>query len=141
VAATNAVQGPTLPYGNPVSPVGSFTDPEYAQVGLTEAKARERCHVLGAAVRYDSVARPIIDRRKEGLCKLVIDCTTNRIVGCHIVGERAVEIVQVAAVAISAGMQVNDFLRIPLSFPTYTGVLYRAAAVAARELKLPVSWE
>ena len=41
VAATNAVRGATMTLGNRVSPIGSFTDPEYAQVGLTEAKARE----------------------------------------------------------------------------------------------------
>ena len=39
VAATNAVRGPTMPLGDRVSPSGSFTDPEYAQVGLTEKKA------------------------------------------------------------------------------------------------------
>src|SRR5215472_13589846 len=39
VAATNAVQGSTMTIGDAVSPIGSFTDPEYAQVGLTEAKA------------------------------------------------------------------------------------------------------
>jgi pyruvate/2-oxoglutarate dehydrogenase complex dihydrolipoamide dehydrogenase (E3) component len=37
VAATNAVQGPTLPLPRRVNPSGSFTHPEYAQVGLTEA--------------------------------------------------------------------------------------------------------
>ncbi len=140
VAATNAVQGPTLPYGDIVSPVGSFTAPEYAQVGLTEAKAREAHDALVTVVRFDSVARPIIDGQKVGLCKLVTDRATYQVLGCHIVGERAVEIAQVAAVAISAGMRVNDLLRIPLSFPTYTGILARAAAAAARELNLEVRW-
>ena len=41
VAATNAVRGATMTLEDQVSPIGSFTDPEYAQVGLTEAKARE----------------------------------------------------------------------------------------------------
>ena len=41
IAATNAVQGPTHPLRHRVSPAGSFTHPEYAQVGLTEAKARK----------------------------------------------------------------------------------------------------
>src|SRR6266403_715548 len=46
VAATNAVRVPAITTGDPVSPVGSFTDPEYAQVGLTEAKARETHDVV-----------------------------------------------------------------------------------------------
>src|SRR5207247_2316124 len=41
VAATNAVRGATTRLGDQVSPIGSFTDPEYAQVGLTEAKDRK----------------------------------------------------------------------------------------------------
>ena len=41
MAATNAIRGDTLKREEQVSPIGSFTDPEYAQVGLTEAKARE----------------------------------------------------------------------------------------------------
>jgi len=138
VAATNAVQGPSLPFWSEVSPIGSFTDPEYAQVGLTEAKARETHDVLSTIFRFDSVARPIIDGRKAGFCKLLTDRKTYRILGCHIVGERAVDTTQLAAIAISAGMKINDFVRIPLSFPTYSGVLIRAALSAARELNLPI---
>ncbi len=68
--------------------------------------------VLTTIVRFDSVARPIIDGRKGGFCKLVTDRKTYRILGCHVVGERAVDITQLAAIAISASMKVNDFLRI-----------------------------
>ena len=50
VAATNAVCGPTLAAGASVTPMGSFTDPEYAQVGLTEAQAREAHDVVTAVV-------------------------------------------------------------------------------------------
>ena len=46
VAATNAVRGATTTLADQVSPIGSFTDPEYAQVGLTEAKARESHDVV-----------------------------------------------------------------------------------------------
>jgi pyruvate/2-oxoglutarate dehydrogenase complex dihydrolipoamide dehydrogenase (E3) component len=140
-AATNAVQGPTMTAGDPVSPIGSFTDPEYAQVGLTEAKARETHEVVVAVVRFDSTTRTIIDGRKVGFCKLIVDRTTCRMLGCHVVGERAVEITQVAAIAIAAKMRVDDLAHIPLSFPTYAGILARVAASAARELNLNVSWQ
>jgi pyruvate/2-oxoglutarate dehydrogenase complex dihydrolipoamide dehydrogenase (E3) component len=141
IASTNAVQGQSVRFWNEVSPIGSFTEPEYAQVGLTEAKARETHDVLTKVVRFESVARAIIDGHKTGFCKLITDRKTYQILGCHVVGERAVDITQVAAIAISAGMKINDFLRIPLSFPTYTGILLRAVAEAARELKLPVGIE
>jgi pyruvate/2-oxoglutarate dehydrogenase complex dihydrolipoamide dehydrogenase (E3) component len=138
VAATNAVRGLTLATKDVVSPIGSFTDPEYAQAGLTEAKAREAHDVVVAVVRYDSTTRTIIDGRTTGFCKLIVDRATHTILGCHVVGERAVDIVQTAAIAIAADMRVDDVARVPLSFPTYTGLLGRAAAIAARQLNLDV---
>src|SRR5262249_58679817 len=105
---------------------------------LTEAKARQTHDVVTAVVRFDSTTRTIIDGRKVGFCKLIADRKTCRILGCHVVGERAVEITQLAAIAIAARMRVDDLARIPLSFPTYTGILGRAAAIAARQLRLDV---
>lgn len=136
VAATNAVRGPTMTIGDQVAPVGSFTDPEYAQVGLTEAGARKEHDIATALVRFDSTTRTIIDGRTYGFCKLIVDRSTRLILGCHIVGERAVDITQVAAVAIAAGMRVDDLARVPLSFPTYAGALGRVAAKLTRELNL-----
>jgi pyruvate/2-oxoglutarate dehydrogenase complex dihydrolipoamide dehydrogenase (E3) component len=140
VAATNAVRGAVMPLGDLVSPIGSFTDPEYAQVGLTEAKARATCDVVTAATRFDSTTRTIIDGRTLGFCKLIAGRATHKILGCHVVGERAVEITQVAAIAIAAGMGVDELARVPLSFPTYAGILGRVAASAARQLNLEGNW-
>ncbi|PYJ69414.1 MAG: NAD(P)/FAD-dependent oxidoreductase [Verrucomicrobia bacterium] len=141
VAATNAVQGATTTLGDQVNPIGSFTDPEYAQVGLTEKKARETHEVVIANVRFDSTTRTIIDGRNVGFCKLIVDRATHTILGCHVVGERAVEITQVAAIAIAADMPVDDLARVPLSFPTYAGILGRVAASAARQLNLKGRWQ
>src|SRR4249920_2933814 len=88
VAATNAVRGSTMTIGDPVSPIGSFTDPEYAQVGLTEAKARKTHDIEAVMIRFDSTTRTIIDGHKIGFCKLIVDRETHRILGCHVVGER-----------------------------------------------------
>lgn len=130
VAATNAVRGPELPLWDQISPVGSFTDPEYAGVGLTETQARQEHDVIAATVRLDAAARPIIDGRTTGFCKLVVDRASQRILGCHVVGERAVETTQLAAVAMAARMPVRELARIPLSFPTYSAIVGRAAYVA-----------
>jgi pyruvate/2-oxoglutarate dehydrogenase complex dihydrolipoamide dehydrogenase (E3) component len=141
IAGTNAVRGPVLTVEEKqVSPIGSFTDPEYAQVGLTEEQAREAGDVVTVAVRFDTTTRTLIDGRTSGFCKLIADCATHRIVGCHVVGERAVEIVQAAALVMAGGMTVHDLARVPLSFPTYVGVLGRAAASAARQLNFDAEW-
>lgn len=140
VAATNAFKDTQLTTSKQVSPVGSFTDPEYAQVGLTETKAREAHDIVTAIITFDSTARTIIDGRTNGFCKLIADKETRKILGCHVVGERAVEITQVAAVAMAANMGVDELSQVPLSFPTYAGVLGRVAAMTTRQLNLTSHW-
>jgi pyruvate/2-oxoglutarate dehydrogenase complex dihydrolipoamide dehydrogenase (E3) component len=134
IAATNAVLGPKLTVDEPPSPIGSFTDPEYAQVGLTEAKARADHDIAVAVARFDAAVRTIIDGRTTGFCKLIVDKRSRQILGCHVVGERAVDIAQLAAIAMSGHMSVDALARVPLSFPTHAGILGHAAARAAREL-------
>jgi pyruvate/2-oxoglutarate dehydrogenase complex dihydrolipoamide dehydrogenase (E3) component len=134
VAATNAVQGASMTIGDQVSPIGSFTEPEYAQVGITEAKARETHDVVVSIVRFDETVRTIIDGRTTGFCKLIVDRATGKILGCHVVGERAVEIAQVVAIAMAGSLRVDGMARIPLSFPTYAGILARAAYRAAQQI-------
>lgn len=141
VAATNAVRGATMKALEGAAPIGSFTDPEYAQVGLTESQARAKGEVLVAKVCFDSTTRTIIDGRTGGFCKLIVDGATRQILGCHVVGERAVEIAQVAAVAVAGRMRVDELAQVPLSFPTYAGVLGRVAAQAARRLNLKLDWQ
>ena len=140
IAATNAVRGNSLTVGDTVCPTGGFTDPEYASVGSTETKAREAHDVVVAVVRFDATTRTIIDDRTEGFCKLLVERETRRILGCHVVGERAVEIVQIVAIAMSSGLRVDDMVRIPLSFPTYTGILVRAAYRALEQLGVEARW-
>jgi len=139
VAATNAVCGPKMKLPDQAAPIGSFTDPEYAQVGLTEGKARETHDVVTAIINFNSTTRTIIDGRTDGFCKLIVDRETRQLLGCHVVGERAVEITQVAAVALQGNMRVDELARVPLSFPTYAGVLGRVAATVSRQLNLNVN--
>ncbi len=139
LAATNAVLGATTALPAEVSPLGSFTDPEYASVGLTETMARKTREVVIATQRFDSLPRPIIDGRLTGFCKLIADREHHTILGCHIVGERAVELAQLAAIAMAADMKVEQLALVPFSFPTYANALGRAAIKAARDLDIHIS--
>jgi pyruvate/2-oxoglutarate dehydrogenase complex dihydrolipoamide dehydrogenase (E3) component len=140
VASTNAVLGGTTPLPPQVSPLGSFTDPEYASVGLTEAAAREAHDVLVTKQPFDTMARPIIDGRRTGFCKLIVDRQRHNVLGCHIVGERAVELAQLAATAMAAGMSVEQLALVPYSFPTYADAFGRTAIRAAVELDTTGAW-
>jgi pyruvate/2-oxoglutarate dehydrogenase complex dihydrolipoamide dehydrogenase (E3) component len=140
LAATNAVSGNVAALPDVTGPTGSFTDPEYASVGLTEEAAREAHDVAVATVPFSTLPRPLIDGRPAGFCKLVVDRESHSILGCHIVGERAVELAQVAATAMAGELPVETLARVPFSFPTYANALGRAAITAAAELDRSHMW-
>lgn len=141
VAATNAVHGAQLPVTDHLIPAGSFTHPEYASVGLTEQKARQTHDVVTAVSEYRSATRAIIDGRSTGFCKLIVDRATAEILGCHVVGEQATDVVQAASIALAAGMhRVDDLARAAVSFPTYAEILIYTAVRAAKNLNLDIGW-
>ena len=134
IAATNAVKGTNVASEKRTIPIGGFTDPEYAHVGVTEEEARSRHDPVIGKVRFDETVRTIVDGRTAGFCKLIADRATRQIVGCHVVGERAADIVQAAAIAMAGGVTVDALAKIPLAFPTYVGLLSRAAYRAAGQI-------
>ena len=86
IAAENAVMGIDQPYRHQIVPHGGFTDPEYGSVGLTEKQARENgIDITTATIPYVNLDRAVIDGRTEGMCKLIVNTETHRIVGAHIV--------------------------------------------------------
>ncbi|MDN4610251.1 dihydrolipoyl dehydrogenase family protein [Arthrobacter burdickii] len=132
-AAENAVLGATRTTPHHLLPEGGFTDPDYAGVGLTEAKARERdaeCHAV--TVPYAAVERPIIDDREQGFLKLVVDRRRELILGAHAVGENAVEVITAVASAMAAGTDLATLARVKFAYPTYSAVIGHAARSALR---------
>ncbi|MEG9249484.1 NAD(P)/FAD-dependent oxidoreductase [Arthrobacter sp. Soc17.1.1.1] len=132
-AAENAVLGATRTTPHHLLPEGGFTDPDYAGVGLTEARARERdaeCHAV--TVPYAAVERPIIDDREQGFLKLVVDRRRELILGAHAVGENAVEVITAVASAMAAGTDLATLARVKFAYPTYSAVIGHAARAALR---------
>ena len=118
-----------------VVPHGGFTDPEYAGVGLTQAEAEaEAGGCVVAVVRYADLERAVIDRHTEGFAKLLVSRSTRRVLGAHVVGEQAVEVVQVAAATMAAEQPVEWLADLQLAYPTFTAIIGLAAREAAREL-------
>lgn len=137
LAAEQTVLGGEHGYRHTIVPHGGFTDPEYASVGLTEGRARgEGYDCVVAAVRYAELDRGVIDGHAEGFCKLVVDRPSRRILGAHIVGEQAVEVVQIVATAIRAGMPVEQLADVEFAYPTFTAIVGLAARRILRELGL-----
>jgi glutathione reductase (NADPH) len=91
-------------------PSAVFSHPPLASVGLTEGQAREK---LGQVKTYTSDFRPmknvLAGRNERSLYKLVVDGATEQIVGIHMIGPDAPEILQAAAIAIKGKLKKADF--------------------------------
>jgi pyruvate/2-oxoglutarate dehydrogenase complex dihydrolipoamide dehydrogenase (E3) component len=137
LAAEQAVLGGEHGYRHTIVPHGGFTDPEYASVGLTENRVRsEGLDYAAAVVPYAELDRGVVDGHTEGVCKLLVDRASRRILGAHIVGEQAVEVVQIVATAMRAGMPVEQLADVEFAYPTFTAIVGIAARRALRELGL-----
>ena len=91
-------------------PSAVFSHPPLASVGMTEGQARNK---LGQVKVFTSDFRPmknvLAGRNERSLYKLVVDGTTDRIVGIHMIGPDAPELLQVAAIAVRAKLKKADF--------------------------------
>ncbi|HZD57562.1 MAG TPA: NAD(P)/FAD-dependent oxidoreductase [Anaerolineales bacterium] len=135
IAAENAVLGPGQRYSHQIVPHGGFTDPEYASVGLTEEQARQLDGgYLAAVVSYGDMDRAVIDGRLQGCCKLIVSEETHRILGAHIVGEQALEIIQLVAAGMASDMWVEQLAELEIAYPTYTAVVGLAARKIVQDL-------
>lgn len=91
-------------------PTAVFCQPELATVGLTEDEAWQRCQDVRV---YKSVFAPLklalSERKEHSIVKLVVDASNDRVVGCHMAGHGAAEIIQGLAVAMKAGATKAQF--------------------------------
>jgi glutathione reductase (NADPH) len=102
--------------GNPTRPDHAnvpsavFSTPELAGVGLTEAKALAKGHGIDV---YKSTFRPLLHtlggRAVRTHMKMIVDSATGKVLGCHIFGDHASEIIQIVAVALKMGATKADF--------------------------------
>ncbi|MCC6920630.1 MAG: glutathione-disulfide reductase [Alphaproteobacteria bacterium] len=91
-------------------PTAIFTTPEFASVGLTEEQARHRhadIHIYRA--KYRPMRATISGRDEQTLMKLIVDGADNRVLGVHMVGADAGEIIQMAAIPVKMKCTKADF--------------------------------
>lgn len=91
-----------------------FSQPELSGVGLTEEQAIERHGADGIRVhraRFRAMNQALPARGPRVLLKLVVEAASDRVLGCHMVGEHAAEIIQMAAIAVGMGATKADFDR------------------------------
>jgi glutathione reductase (NADPH) len=91
-------------------PTAVFSEPELGVIGLTEAQAREACEKLDV---YKATFRPmkmtLAGRATRTFMKLLVDGISGRVVGCHIAGPDAGEMIQLIGIAVKMGATKADF--------------------------------
>ena len=109
LAAKNALNGNTHKYDATAMPAVTFTDPQVASVGLTEAAAVEQgLEVKTSILPLSYVPRALAARDTRGLIKLVADAKTDKLLGAHILAPEGADSIQTAVLAIKHGLTVTD---------------------------------
>ncbi|NUM52940.1 MAG: dihydrolipoyl dehydrogenase [Candidatus Hydrogenedentes bacterium] len=127
VAATNATGGDEV-MDYRVVPACTFTSPEVASVGLTEAKAREAGYdVKVGRFSFMASGRAHAMGETDGMAKIVGDADTDEILGVHIIGAEAGELIASAALAMKLEATVEDLAHTIHTHPTLAETVMEAA--------------
>ena len=110
-----------------VVPAVVFTNPELASVGLTTEQCKER-NLPYRSVKglYRANGKALASDEGEGFVKILIDTGNDRILGAHILGAHASDLIAELALAISAGLTVEDILKTIHSHPSLSEIIFSA---------------
>ena len=109
-------------------PAATFTSPEIASVGLTEREAAaEGRKVKVGRFPFRAHGRNIADGELAGFVKLVTDGDTDQVLGAHIIGARASELIHECSLAIAADLNAHDLAQAIHAHPTLTEAIGEAA--------------
>ena len=128
VATLNALAGKKLKINKNEIPRAIFTDPEVASVGLTDAEANGKrikcaCNVLPLSI----VPKASIIGNKRGAVKIVIDYSTHKILGMHIIAPNAADLIHEGVLAVKFGLTIDDIIDTVHVFPTLSESIRLAA--------------
>jgi dihydrolipoamide dehydrogenase len=115
-------------------PAVIFTDPEIATVGLSEEEAKKEGHNVDTGkFPFAANARALTQGATEGYVKVIFDKDTKQVLGFHIIGPEASDLIGEAALAIEMGSTVEDISLTVHPHPTLTETLMEAAKAALKE--------
>jgi NAD(P) transhydrogenase len=115
----------------PILPAGIFTIPEISQVGKTEeeCKSANIPYVVGKD-KYGNHGRGQIIGDTEGMIKMIFEVPSGKLLGVHVIGELASELVHIGLACLSFGGDIDFFIHTVFNYPTL-GDVYKYAAYSA----------
>ncbi len=138
VAAENAVKGNHREVKLASAPSVVYTIPEVAMVGLTEEQAREKYDVRVGRFDFAANGRAMASGDNLGFVKVIADAKYGEILGVHIVGPTAAEMINQAAALMELEITVDEVVKVIYGHPTYSEALYEAFAdVLGESIHIP----
>ncbi len=135
IAAENALNGDSRRYDAAATPSVTFSDPQAACVGLTEAAAsRQGLNTRTSTLSLAHLPRALAARDTRGLIKLVAEDGTGRLLGAHILAPEGGDSIQTAALAIKQGLTVTDLADTIFPYLTTVEGLKLAALAFTRDV-------
>jgi len=133
IAAKNIMGGnEKIDYG--AIPYAVFTSPEIASVGLREQQATEKgIKVRTGYLQFRALGKAHAMGETTGFVKLVADATSDRLLGAHIIGPHASDLIHEATLALKAGLRIKDIAETIHSHPSLSEGLMEAAEDAHSE--------
>ena len=126
--ALHAIMGKADEIKLDIVPSAVFTVPELAMVGLTEEQCADRgMDVTVKKSFFRSNGKAVAMNETDGLLKMIVDNATRQIVGCHICGAHAADLIQEVVTAMNAGATVDLLARSIHGHPTLSEVMLTAA--------------
>lgn len=127
IAAENALRGNTRKAHLDFTPAAVYTHPEVAMVGLTEDQAREQYgEILVGKNSFAGNGRAIASNEAEGFVKVISEPKYHEILGVHIIGPAAAEIINEAATIMEMDLTIDEVAQSIHGHPTFSEVLYEA---------------
>jgi NAD(P) transhydrogenase len=128
VAVCHAFGFPYKTQVDTITPTGVYTIPEISMVGATEEDLRKAgtAYEVGRA-RYQDNARGQIIGDKEGFLKLLFEIPSRKLLGIHLIGDRATELIHIGQMVMKLGGTLDTFIDCVFNFPTLSEVFKYAA--------------
>jgi len=129
LAAIHAFNQGDISCLNTLLPLGIYTIPEVSQVGETEKSLAASGHEYEIGIaRYFELARGQIMNDHDGMLKIIFDRRSRRLLGVHIIGERATELIHIGQAVMCHGGTLEYFIETVLNYPTLAEA-YKVAAL------------
>ncbi|KKF57858.1 dihydrolipoyl dehydrogenase [Streptococcus uberis] len=129
VAAENAMHGNVRKANLQFTPAAVYTHPEVAMVGITEEDARAKYgDILVGRNSFTGNGRAIASNEAHGFVKVIADAKFHEILGVHIIGPAAAEMINEAATIMESELTVDELLLSIHGHPTFSEVMYEAFA-------------